>query len=251
MKITILGSGTSTGVPMVGCSCAVCSSTDPKDNRTRASLLVENDGKFILVDTSTDFRTQAIREKIPKIDAVLFTHDHADHVHGIDDLRGFHFLHKNIIPCFASKETMKAISSKFCYIFTGLSSAGYHKLLEANIIESTFELFGLTITPVPLMHGRMQATGFRFGNVAYLTDCSRIPESSLPLLAGLDTLIIDGLRYTRHPHHFSIDEAIKIAGQLCPGKTLLTHLTHEVSHAKGADLPANVDFAFDGLSFEA
>lgn len=236
---------------MVGCSCPVCSSTNPKDNRTRASLLVEHDGRFILVDTSTDFRTQAIREKIPKIDAVLFTHAHADHVHGIDDLRGFHFLHRIVIPCFASKETMESISSKFSYIFTGRSSDGYHQLLEANIMEGSFELFGLSITPVPLMHGRMPVSGFRFGNVAYLTDCSLIPESSLPLLTGLDTLIIDGLRYTRHPHHFNIDDAVKIAAQLGAKKTLLTHLTHEVSHAAEADLPADVGFAFDGLSFEA
>ncbi len=251
MKITILGSGTSTGVPMVGCICPVCSSKDPKDNRTRASILIEHDGKFILIDTSTDFRVQAIREKIPRIDAVLFTHAHADHVHGIDDLRGFHFLHKNIIPCFASKETMEEISSKFSYIFTGLSSSGYHKLLEPYIIESSFNLFGLTITPAPLMHGSMPVTGFRFGNVAYLTDCSSIPETSTPLLTGLEMLIIDGLRYTHHPHHFNIKGAVQVAGQLGAKKTLLTHLTHEVLHATEVELPPGIGFAFDGLCFEA
>jgi len=250
MKITILGSGTSTGVPMVGCNCSVCSSTDPKDKRTRASLLVEHDGNFILVDTSTDLRTQAIREKIPSVDAVLFTHAHADHIHGIDDLRGFHFHHRKVIPCFGSKETLAAIDGKFSYIFNGLSAAGYHKLLEAHEIKNApFDLFGLKITPVPLLHGEMPSTGFRFGNFAYLTDCSLIPESSVASLTGLDTLVIDALRYTPHPHHFNIAEAITVAQKLAPKQTFLTHLTHEVPHSEERNLPDGVFLAYDGLSF--
>lgn len=250
MKITILGSGTSTGIPMVGCSCPVCSSSDPKDNRTRASLLVEHAGKFILVDTSTDFRIQAVREKIPRIDAVLFTHPHADHIHGIDDLRGFHFHHREIIPCFGSKETLGAITGKFSYIFTGLHSAGYHQLLEPHEISTSFDLFGLTITPIPLLHGNMPATGFRFGNFAYLTDCSQIPVESMELLHGLDIMVIDALRNTPHPHHFNIPEAIVIAQKLAPKKTFLTHLTHEVPHSNESRLPDGVFFAYDGLSFK-
>jgi len=249
MKITILGSGTSTGIPMVGCSCPVCTSSDPRDNRTRTSLMVEYDNHFILVDTSTDLRIQAVREKIPRIDAVLFTHAHADHVHGIDDLRGFHFIHRNIIPCYASGETMAELAAKFPYIFNGHPGYGYHQLLEPHEVDGPFDLFGLRVTPIPLMHGSMPSTGFRFGNVAYLTDCNHIPASSLPLLAGLDILIIDGLRRTPHPHHFNIPEAVRAAAIIAPGRTFITHLTHEISHREEAELPANVFYAYDGLSF--
>jgi len=250
MKFTILGSGTSTGVPMVGCRCAVCSSDDPKDKRTRASLLVEQNGRYILVDTSTDLRTQAIRERIPRIDAVLFTHAHADHIHGIDDLRGFHFLEKKIIPCYASKETLGEIDSKFSYIFNGRSLYGYHQLLEPHAVDGPFELFGVKITPIPLMHGSMQATGFRFGDFAYLTDCSSIPDSSMSLLKGLDVLVIDALRHTPHPHHFNIESAIRISGVITAKKTFFTHLTHEIPHAEESTLPDTVFFAYDGLTFE-
>lgn len=249
MKITILGSGTSTGIPMVGCTCPVCTSTDPRDNRTRASLLVEQNGRYILVDTSTDLRIQAVREKIPRVDAVLFTHAHADHIHGIDDLRGFHFHHRQIVPCYGSRQTLADINGKFGYIFTGRSEHGYHQLLDPHEIDGAFELFGMRIMPIPLLHGSMPSTGFRFGNCAYLTDCSRIPESSLPLLTGLDILIIDGLRHTPHPHHFNIDQAIRVAETIAPGQTYITHLTHEISQREEEDLPENIHYAYDGLSF--
>jgi phosphoribosyl 1,2-cyclic phosphate phosphodiesterase len=250
MKITILGSGTSTGIPMVGCHCRVCSSTDPRDNRTRTSLLVEHDGHYILVDTSTDLRSQALRANIPKIDAVLFTHDHADHVHGIDDLRGFHFQHKSIIPCYGTQETLDSIDSKFSYIFSGHSLDGYHQLLEPHVIAAAFTLFGLQVTPVPLMHGTMLSTGFRFGNFAYLTDCSSITAASLALLQGLDVVVIDALRYTPHPNHFNIAGAIEAAQRIGAATTYLTHLTHEVPHEDETRLPANIFFAYDGLSFD-
>lgn len=250
MKFTILGSGTSTGIPMVGCSCKVCRSADPKDTRTRTSLLVENDGRYILVDTSTDFRTQAIRQSIPYIDAVLFTHAHADHIHGIDDLRGFHFIHKNIIPCYASAETLLNIDSKFSYIFTGHSEYGYHQLLQPHAVDNAFQLFGLTVTPIPLLHGSMPATGFRFNDFAYLTDCSSIPDESMQLLHGLDTLVIDALRHTPHPHHFNVAGAVAVSQEIGAGRTFLTHLTHEISHSDEASLPEGVFFAYDGLSLE-
>lgn len=250
MKITILGSGTSTGIPMVGCHCQVCSSADPRNKRTRASLLVEHNGYHFLVDTSTDLRSQAIREDIPKIDAVLFTHAHADHVHGIDDLRGFHFLHRKIIPCFAAAETLANINDKFSYIFTGHSEYGYHQLLEPHVITAPFELFGLQITPIPLQHGDIPATGFRFGKLAYLTDCSSFSEASLALLQNLDVLVIDALRYTPHPNHYNIPGAIEAARRIGANRTYLTHLTHEVPHSDETKLPASFFFAYDGLSFD-
>lgn len=250
MKFTILGSGTSTGIPMVGCGCRVCRSEDPKDKRTRTSLLVEKDGFHLLVDTSTDLRFQALRENIPDIDAVLFTHTHADHIHGIDDLRGFHFIHRNIVPCYASEEILASISSKFSYIFTGHSEYGYHQLLDPRPVEGPFRLFDIQITPIPLFHGNMNTTGYRFDNFAYLTDCSAIPENSLKLLKGLDVLVIDALRRTPHPHHFNIDGAINISKEIGAGKTFLTHLTHEVCHSEESSLPEGIFFAYDGLRIE-
>jgi phosphoribosyl 1,2-cyclic phosphate phosphodiesterase len=250
MKITILGSGTSTGVPMVGCHCQVCDSSDPRDKRTRASILVEHEGQRILVDTSTDLRCQALREGIPHVDAVLLTHTHADHIHGIDDLRGFHFLHRRVIPCFASAETIKKVTTSFGYIFEGLHSEGYSPLMEPFAVQEPFELFGCPITPIPLMHGSFSATGYRFRNAAYLTDCSRIPDSSMELLQGLELLIIDGLRYSPHPNHFNIEGALQVVQALRPRRTLLTHLTHEVHHKEEDRLPAGVGFAYDGLVVE-
>ena len=250
MKITILGSGTSTGVPMVGCRCPVCSSADRRDKRTRASIVVETGGRFILIDTSTDLRKQAIREKIPHIDAVFFTHSHADHIHGIDDLRGFHFIHQRIIPCYGSKETMDAIAGNFSYIFKGMEMAGYAPLLEPHIAAEQFEMFGRMISPIPILHGTMPATGYRIDDVAYLTDCSAIPASSLKKLGELDLLIIDALRYTPHPNHFNIAGALDVAEMLRPKRTILTHLTHEVSYREGEKLPAGVEFAYDGMTID-
>ena len=247
MKITILGSGTSTGVPMVGCSCPVCTSEDPRDKRTRSSILIETSGKHILVDTSTDLRKQAIREKVPMIDAVLFTHAHADHIHGIDDLRGFHFLHKRIIPCYGRKETLDLIADNFSYIFKGMESQGYAPLLEAHEVHQPFQLFGKTVVPIPLLHGSTQATGYRIDNVAYLTDCSSIPAASMAMLTGLELLIIDALRYTPHITHFNIEGALRVVEDLKPQRTLFTHLTHEVSCKDGDRLPAGVELAYDGM----
>jgi phosphoribosyl 1,2-cyclic phosphate phosphodiesterase len=250
MKITILGSGTSTGVPMVGCHCQVCESTDPRDKRTRASILVECDGQRILVDTSTDLRRQALREGIPHIDAVLLTHTHADHIHGIDDLRGFHFLHRRIIPCYGSPETMKKVTASFAYIFEGLCSEGYSPLMEPFEVDAAFQLFGCDIVPIPIRHGSFDATGYRFQNAAYLTDCSEIPEPSMALLQGLDLLIIDALRYSPHPNHFNIEGALSVVQTLRPRRTVLTHLTHEVHHRDEARLPSGVEFAYDGMVVE-
>jgi len=250
MKYTILGSGTSTGVPMVGCSCKVCSSDDPRDSRTRASLLIHHEDRNILVDTSTDLRHQALRERIMHIDAVLFTHPHADHVNGIDDLRGFHFLHRRVIPCFASGATFSTLMAGFSYIFREHEGSGYTPLLKPHYVTDPFELFGLTVIPVPLTHGNISSLGYRIGTFAYLTDCSEIPESSLPLLQGLDILVMDGLRWNPHPSHFNIETAIAAVERLRPGRTILTHLSHDVLYADGNKLPPGFEFAYDGMKLE-
>jgi len=235
---------------MVGCRCPVCSSDDPRDKRSRASIVVESCGNYILVDTSTDLRRQMIRERIPHIDAVLFTHPHADHVHGIDDLRGFHFIHKRVIPCYGEKETMDVISGNFSYIFKGLASAGYAPLMEPHLISGPFKLFGLEIVPVPLVHGTIPSTGYRFGDFAYLTDLNAIPETSMALLGGVEVLLIDALRYTPHPSHLNIEGALRVVQRLRPKRAIFTHLTHEVPYADGIRLPPGVEFAYDGLVIE-
>lgn len=247
MKVTILGSGTSTGVPMVGCRCPACTSDNPKDRRTRASLLIRHGGRNILVDTSTDLRRQALREGLDRVDAVLFTHPHADHVNGIDDLRGFHFLHKEVIPCYAAPATFAALQVSFRYIFFESGGSGYTPLLSPHEISGRFELFGLTVTPVPLVHGKGCALGFRIGNFAYLTDCSAIPDDSLQFLEGLEVLVVDGLRWTPHPFHFNIEAAIAAVGPIRPARVVLTHLTHEVLHSEQAKLPPGFEFAYDGM----
>lgn len=250
MKITILGCGTSTGVPMVGCDCPVCTSHDPRDKRTRASLLICYSGRTVLVDTSTDLRKQALRHHVRRIDAVLFSHSHADHVNGIDDLRGFHFIHKEVIPCFASRDTLDTLQSGFSYIFNEHDGSGYKPLLDAHEISTPFELFGQTIIPIPLLHGRTSSLGYRIGNFAYLTDCNAIPESSQDLLQGVELVVIDGLRWTEHPYHFNIPGAIAAAGQIKASRTILTHLTHQISYSEGVKLPPGVELAYDGMEFD-
>lgn len=234
---------------MVGCKCRVCSSDDPKDRRTRASLLIRHNGHTILIDTSSDLRQQVLREGVDKVNAVFFTHAHADHVNGIDDLRGFYFLHKEIIPCFAARSALDILQAGFGYIFHEQESSGYTPLLAAHEVNGPFELLGLQVIPVPLVHGRTTALGYRIGSFAYLTDCSAIPDSSLPLLEGLDLLIIDGLRWTGHPFHYNINGAIAAAGKLNAGRVILTHLTHEVAYSEGSKLPPGFEFAFDGMEF--
>lgn len=234
---------------MVGCDCPVCASDNPRDSRTRASLLVCYNDHTVLVDTSTDLREQALRHAIRRIDAVLFSHAHADHVNGIDDLRGFHFIHKEIIPCFASRETIETLQSGFSYIFNEHEGSGYTPLLAAHEINSPFELFGQSIIPIPLQHGLTSSLGYRIGNFAYLTDCSAIPDTSFELLQGLELLVIDGLRWAEHPFHFNISGAIAAARQLNAPRTVLTHLTHQIAYSERVKLPFGIELAYDGMEF--
>jgi phosphoribosyl 1,2-cyclic phosphate phosphodiesterase len=250
MKVTILGSGTSTGIPMVGCQCPVCQSTDPRDQRTRSSILIEHGGRYILVDTTTDLRQQALRAQLPRVDAVLFTHAHADHVNGIDDLRGFHFLHRRVIPCYASAATLSEITTKFAYIFAPRDGHGYAQLLDPQEIAGPFTLFDLAITPLTFPHGLGEATGFRIGTFAYVTDCGTVPPTARAALRNLDLLIIDALRYTPHPNHLNIPAALEIIAELKPRLAVLTHLTHEVSCRDEMRLPPGVVLAHDGMDFQ-
>lgn len=250
LEITILGSGTSTGIPVVGCRCAVCRSSDPRNHRTRCSALIGYGQYNILIDTATDLRQQALREDICHIDAVLYTHSHADHMHGIDDLRGFNLRSKDPIPLYGSPRTLERVRDNFSYIFADVEKPGYVPRLTLCPIESGFPLFGLEIIPIPLNHGGMQAFGYRCGPFAYLTDCNGIPETSLPLLKGLQILVLDGLRFKPHNTHFNIPQAIQMAQTIGARQTILTHLSHEVDHPKHApQLPEGIDFAYDGQKF--
>jgi phosphoribosyl 1,2-cyclic phosphate phosphodiesterase len=249
IKLTILGSGTSTGVPVLGCHCEVCSSSDPRNCRTRCSALFEWSGRKILIDTATDFRQQALREGLDQIDSVLYTHAHADHVHGIDDLRTFTLMTGQPLPVYAAYGVLERIQGLFNYIFIEADVPGYRPRLQVNEVIGPFELFGQQVIPIPLVHGPGESLGYRVGNMAYVVDCNAIPDSSLKLLQGLDVLVIDALRFREHKSHFSISEAIEVARQLRVRRTLLTHLTHDIDYPRhAAELPDDVEFAYDGLS---
>jgi phosphoribosyl 1,2-cyclic phosphate phosphodiesterase len=251
MTVTILGSGTSTGVPVVGCSCAVCTSHDPRNSRTRCSVLISHRGRNILIDTTTDLRQQSLREKIKRIDAVFYTHTHADHVHGIDDLRPFNFVAGQAIPIYGSAETIASIRRNFSYIFSEEVEEGYRPRLDPRQISGPFELFGLMVEPLPLHHGGGSSLGFRIGPFAYLTDCSAIPEASQRRLQDLEVLVIDGLRFQPHSTHFNIPQAVEMSARLRARRTLLTHLSHDVEHADcNKALPGGVELAFDGQQIE-
>lgn len=250
-RLTVLGSGTSMGVPTIGCACAVCSSTDPLDRRTRPSVLLEYADKFVLIDTTPDFREQAIREKITQIDAVLYTHTHADHILGLDDLRPLSFNRSGKIPLYARPEAAEFIRNMFRYIFDADYKFGGLAQVELKPVQSDFELFGATVQPIPVIHGESEIYGFRLGTMAYLTDFSSIPESSLAQLRGLDVLFLDALRYKPHPTHSTIERSLQIAEQVGARRVFFTHICHDLPHQEtNAQLPAHVQLAYDGMKLE-
>ncbi|MHB8231775.1 MAG: MBL fold metallo-hydrolase [bacterium] len=255
MKILVLGCGTSTGVPLIGCGCKVCASANPKNKRLRPSILASENNFDILIDTPPDLRTQALNLSIKNIDAVLYTHTHADHIFGIDDLRMFNYLknHDNrFIPIYASETAINFIKDKFDYIFKEKSESSKPYLIP-HILKNAVEIKpGLKITPVPVYHGKNLIYGYRINDFAYITDVSCIPEPSLDLLKGLNTLMIDALRYRPHPTHLSIEEAILISERINPAKTYFTHMGHNVDYEELHNLckPDNFIPAYDGLSFE-
>lgn len=239
------------GVPTIGCSCAVCTSTDPKDKRTRPSVLIQYSGKNVLIDTTPDFRTQAIRECIDRLDAILYTHAHADHILGLDDVRPLSYRHESKVPLYARGTTADAIEQVFKYIFDADYKFGGLARVSMNRMNASVELFGATFEVVPVIHGDTEIDGFRFGSAAYLTDFSAIPETSMAKLQGLDILFLDALRYKPHPTHSSVDQSLAIVEQLKPKRTFFTHISHDLAHeAANAKLPPHVRLAHDGLKLE-
>ena len=251
-RLTVLGSGTSMGVPTIGCNCAVCRSRDPHDRRTRPSVLIEYDGHFVLIDSTPDFREQAIRENIRRIDAVLYTHTHADHLLGIDDLRPLSFLHKpNKLPLYAKQEAVEFIRTMFRYIFEADYKFGGLPLVELHVINGPLELFGASFEPVAVIHGEMEIYGFRFGSAAYLTDHSKIPESSFAKLDDLDILFLDALRHRPHPTHSTVENSLQIVERVKPKRAFFTHICHDLAHeATNSSLPANVRLSYDGMKLD-
>jgi len=251
MTLTFLGTGTSTGVPTLACHCRVCNSADPRDKRTRPSVLIRFGGRVLVIDTTPDFRAQALRENLDRLDAVLFTHSHADHILGLDDVRVFYFRQQRPIPIYADAQCMNEIHRTFKYIFDGDYPYGGIARLEPHLIDGPFEVEGLKIVPVPVFHGNLPILGFRIDGVAYLTDVSEIPESSYPLLEGLEVLILDTLRPRPHPTHFTVDQALRVMERLRVPKGYCTHIAHELGHEEtNARLPAHVRLAYDGLQLE-
>lgn len=252
MHVTFLGSGTSTGVPVVGCRCRVCTSTHPRNQRLRQSVAIEAQGKHFLIDTTPDLRLQLLRHPIPRLDFLLYTHSHSDHLMGLDDIRPFNFRQRETIRAYASRPTAKAIRRAFGYIWDNSQLGGGKPQLELVEIDGPFAADGIGIVPIPVIHGDWTILGFRLGPFAYLTDTNGIPPESMKLLEGVDTLALDGLRPSPpHPTHFTIEQAVDAARQVGARVTYLIHLTHEVEHEElEAQLPAGVHLAYDGLELE-
>lgn len=255
LKITVLGSGTSMGVPSLGCHCRVCSSLDPHDNRLRPSLLLSRNGQNVVIDTTPDFRQQGLRAGVDRLDAVLLTHGHADHIMGFDDIRPYNLRQQTALPVYSNEETFQIIRRAFAYVFDGkpkLSSIPSVTLHEAT---AAFELLGIEFLPIPLLHGDMEVLGFRFGRAAYLTDFSSIPDASLALLHDLDELILDALRDIPHPMHQTVDQALALIKTLNPRRAWFTHIAHDLPHAETSERLRklgfdNVHLAYDGLEIE-
>jgi len=249
--VTVLGSGTSMGVPTIGCGCAVCHSADPRDRRTRPSVMIEWDGHRILIDSGPDFREQAIREQITRLDAVLYTHGHADHILGLDDLRPLTYPRVTgggRLPLYARAETANVIRSVFKYVFDDDYKYGGLAKVELHEIGGPFQLLDLQVIPVPVIHGETEIIGYRIGDFAYLTDFSAVPDESMRMLKGVQVVFLDALRHEPHPTHSTVENSLQVAARIGAGQTYFTHISHDLAHeATNQTLPPGVRLAYDGL----
>ena len=251
VELTVLGSGTSLGVPTIGCPCRVCLSSDPRDKRTRPSILLRYNGHAVVIDTGPDFRFQAIRAGLNRLDAVLYTHGHADHVLGLDDTRAFTLNTNKTIPIYANQSALRGIRRIFQYAFDGYAPFGGVPSIEDHLITGPLELFGLEFVPVQVLHGRLEVLGFRFGPVAYLTDYSQVPESSYELLRGVEIVFLDALRHEPHPAHMTVAEALVEVERIRPKQAFFTHIAHDLGHQEtNASLPEHVRLCYDGMQLE-
>jgi phosphoribosyl 1,2-cyclic phosphate phosphodiesterase len=252
MKVTFLGTGTSVGVPVIGCDCAVCLSKDPKNTRLRSSLYVVVDDLHLVIDTSPDFRQQALHHRIPRVDAVLVTHSHADHIFGLDEVRRYNTLQNSVIPVYAADETVEDLKRIFNYIYVEAPPGTFRPRLEMIAVEVSFRLGQVTVTPIPVLHGKVKTLGFRIDaggcSIGYIPDCQSLPDSSLTLLRGLDLMILDGLRHRPHATHMTVAESVEVLRQIGARRSYLTHMCHELDHVETqATLPAGIELSWDGL----
>jgi phosphoribosyl 1,2-cyclic phosphate phosphodiesterase len=252
VRITFLGTGTSHGVPMIGCDCDTCRSSDPRDTRLRPSIFVESADARVLIDAGPDLRAQALRHDIRRVDAILFTHGHADHILGLDDVRRFNAIMQRGMPCYGDAQTLTDIRRTFHYVFDPATpKGGGLPALDLIEIDGPIGLGDLDVRPVPLWHGSRQILGFRMGAFAYLTDCNRLDDAAWALLGGLEVLVLDALRIRPHPTHFSLDEAVDVAARLGASRTFFTHMCHDLPHeSTNARLPPGMALAYDGLVLE-
>jgi phosphoribosyl 1,2-cyclic phosphate phosphodiesterase len=252
MRIILLGTGTSHGIPMIGCDCPVCTSADPHDRRTRTSAMVQVAGRSILIDTPPELRMQCLAGNVRRVDAILYTHQHADHITGLDDLRRFNALQKTALNCHANTHTLHVLQRMFPYAFTHDPTYPSAKPELCPVeIDGPFEAAGVPVRPVPLLHGKLPILGFRVGAFAYCTDCSTIPDASFELLGGLEVLVLDALRIRPHPTHFNLEQAVQAARRIGARRTFFTHIAHELGHAAtNAALPDGMALAHDGQVIE-
>ena len=256
MKFTVLGSGTSHGVPMIACDCRVCRSTNPRDRRDRSCLLVTTgEGRNLVVDTPPEFRLMAIKYRVDRVDAVLYTHSHADHIFGLDDIRMYNWRQREAIPLIGEQCTLDVIARAYEYCFVESQKGGGKPQLDLIPIEAgvAINLHGVDVLPLRVLHGRLPILGYKFGqNVAFVTDVSFIPEETLPQLCNLDVLLLDATRIQPHETHFHLDKSLEVIAQLKPKRAFLVHLAHDYLYAEDNDkLPSGVELAYDGLEFEA
>jgi Metal-dependent hydrolases of the beta-lactamase superfamily I len=252
MIVTLLGTGTSHGVPVLGCNCSTCTSTDPRDYRTRSSVYLQIGSRHILIDTATEMRLQTIKNHITRVDFVLMTHNHADHICGFDDLRRFNELQAEEISVYGNHLTIKGITKMFPYIFDDkIQKGGGKPRIDLHEIEEAFTIAGMEIIPIPVFHGEMAILGYRIGDFAYVTDCSCIPSTSFELLKNLKLLILGVLRFKPHPTHFNLEQGLTVINVLQPKRCLLTHLAHDFRHQEvNRILPENVELGYDGQRVE-
>jgi len=250
-QAVLLGCGTSTGVPLIGCDCSVCTSAGPRNRRLRCGLAIDTGSSVVLIDTPTDLRQQALTFGLRRVDAVVYTHSHADHILGLDELRIFNFRQQASIPCYGAAPMLENLRRSFHYIFEDDRTASSRPRIDLVPVNGPFEAAGLDFVPIPLWHGKRAIFGYRIGDLAYLTDCSALPDASIELLRGLDTLILGALRYQPHPTHFTVREALEAAAEIGARRTVLTHMSHEIDYyAPQVQLPAGVELGYDGIRFD-
>jgi len=250
VKITFLGTGTSQGVPVIACDCSTCLSEDPHDKRLRASLLLESDGTTLLFDAGPDFRQQMLRENVRKLDAIILTHEHKDHIAGMDDVRAFNYKSQSAIDIFAEERVQEAIKMEYAYVFSERRYPGIPQMRLNPVPDSGFSVKGIEIIPVRVRHMNLEIYGFRVGNFAYITDANYIPEKSKEKLIGVKYLVINALRKQKHISHFSLREAVSFIREISPKKAFITHISHQmgIDRQVAGELPPGIMLAYDGLS---